>query len=130
MFVLSIAVNCSFTIYFACYCVMIEGFTMLYVLGLLEAFFFCGLGWILTCTSVSISINLLSIFLMDLFHFQILHACMNLTTNEMFNYKRYPYLRDKRGRYNNRFSRGIVMNLFEFILMRPIDEEMFLDEQL
>uniref|UniRef100_A0A182M5R1 Palmitoyltransferase n=1 Tax=Anopheles culicifacies TaxID=139723 RepID=A0A182M5R1_9DIPT len=76
LFVLSIAINCSFTIYFACYCVMIEGFSLLYVLGLLEAFVFCGLGWILTCTS-------------------ILHACMNLTTNEMFNYKRYPYLRDK-----------------------------------
>lgn len=53
LFVISIAINCSFTIYFACYCVMIEGFTLLYVLGLLEAFIFCGLGWILSCTSVS-----------------------------------------------------------------------------
>lgn len=56
---------------------------------------------------------------------------MNLTTNEMFNYKRYHYLRDKRGRYSNRFSRGIVMNLVEFFLMRPsLDDDMFLDEQL
>lgn len=58
---------------------------------------------------------------------------MNLTTNEMFNYKRYPYLRDKRGRYNNRFSRGIVMNLLEFILMRPSannDDDLMMDEQL
>jgi hypothetical protein len=56
---------------------------------------------------------------------------MNLTTNEMFNYKRYPYLRDKRGRYSNRFSRGIIMNLFEFICMRPsVDDDMMLDEQL
>jgi palmitoyltransferase ZDHHC13/17 len=91
---------------------MIEGFTLLYVLGLLEAFIFCGLGWILSCTSV-------------------LHACMNLTTNEMFNYKRYAYLRDKRGRYSNRFSRGIVMNLFEFVCMRPsVDDDLLLDEQL
>lgn len=52
MFVLSVAINCSFTIYFALYCVMIEGFTLLYMLGLLEAIVFCGLGWILTCTSV------------------------------------------------------------------------------
>lgn len=52
LFVLSVAVNCSLTIYFACYCVMIEGFTLLYVLGLVEAVLFCGLGWILTCTSV------------------------------------------------------------------------------
>lgn len=47
---------------------------------------------------------------------QILHACMNLTTNEMFNYKRYPYLRDKRGRYQNPFSRGPILNLFEFFM--------------
>lgn len=99
LFVLSVAMNCSFTIYFACYCVMIEGFSFLYILGLTEAFVFCGLGWILTCTSV-------------------LHACMNLTTNEMFNYKRYSYLR-KKGRYSNKFSKGIVMNLIEFVCMQP-----------
>lgn len=100
LFVLSVAINCSFTIYFALYCVMIEGFTLLYVFGLIEAIFFCGLGWILTCTS-------------------ILHACMNLTSNEMFNYKRYPYLRDKRGRYQNPFSRGPVLNLIEFFVCLP-----------
>ncbi|KAJ8874921.1 hypothetical protein PR048_022811 [Dryococelus australis] len=52
LFVASVAINCSFTIYFACYCIAIEGFQMLYVLGLMEALVFCGLGWILTCTSV------------------------------------------------------------------------------
>lgn len=57
MFVLSVAINCSFTIYFALYCVMIEGFTLLYMLGLLEAIAFCGLGWILTCTSVNIDVS-------------------------------------------------------------------------
>lgn len=51
--------------------------------------------------------------------FQILHACMNLTTNEMFNYKRYSYLRDKRGRYQNPFSRGPVLNLIEFFVCLP-----------
>lgn len=114
LFVLSVAVNCSLTIYFACYCVMIEGFTLLYVLGLIEAFVFCGLGWILTCTS-------------------ILHACMNLTTNEMFNYKRYGYLRDKRsGRYNNPFSRGPALNLFEFFVCLPdkVDDDLMVDEPI
>lgn len=53
------------------------------------------------------------------YRFQILHACMNLTTNEMFNYKRYPYLRDKRGRYQNPFSRGPLMNLIEFFVCLP-----------
>lgn len=50
---MSVAINCSFTIYFACYCLAIEGFEILYVLGLIEALVFCGLGWILTCSSVS-----------------------------------------------------------------------------
>lgn len=60
------------------------------------------------------------------FFFQILHACMNLTTNEMFNYKRYPYLRDKRGKYLNPFSRGPLLNLVEFFVCTPSDS----DEQL
>ncbi|KAK0170890.1 hypothetical protein PV328_008681 [Microctonus aethiopoides] len=100
LFVMCIAINCSFTLYFACYCIMIEGLQLMYVLGLMEALVFCGLGWILTCTSV-------------------LHACMNLTTNEMFNYKRYSYLRDKRGKYLNPFSRGPVLNFIEFFLHLP-----------
>lgn len=37
----------------------------------------------------------------------------------MFNYKRYPYLRDKRGRYQNPFSRGPIMNLIEFFVCLP-----------
>jgi palmitoyltransferase ZDHHC13/17 len=61
----------------------------------------------------------------------VLHAAMNLTTNEMFNYKRYPYLRDKRGRYHNPFSRGPLMNLMEFFLCSASvnKEEDFLDEE-
>lgn len=47
-----VAINCSFTLYFACYCIAIEGIQLLYVLGVFEALVFCGLGWILTCTSV------------------------------------------------------------------------------
>lgn len=46
---------------------------------------------------------------------------MNLTTNEMFNYKRYPYLRDKRGKYSNPFSRGPILNLIEFFFCTPED---------
>lgn len=101
---MSVAINCSYTIYFATYCIAIEGFGVMYVLGLVEAFLFSGLGWILTCTAV-------------------LHACMNLTTNEMVNYKRYPYLRDKKGRYYNPFSRGPVLNLLEFFFCTPDDLE-------
>lgn len=53
LFVMSVAINCTLSIYFACYCLLLEGFGLLYVLGLLEAITFCALGWILTCTSVS-----------------------------------------------------------------------------
>lgn len=50
---------------------------------------------------------------------------MNLTTNEMFNYKRYSYLRDKKGRYFNPFSRGPILNLAEFFICTPdgLEEE-------
>lgn len=68
------------------------------------------------------------------YHFsQILHACMNLTTNEMFNYKRYPYLRDKRGRYFNPFSRGPILNLLEFFVCMPDkadDHELLLEDKV
>lgn len=60
---------------------------------------------------------------LELFLLQILHACMNLTTNEMFNYKRYSYLRDKKGRYLNPFSRGPILNLVEFFICLPERDE-------
>lgn len=50
----------------------------------------------------------------------------------MFNYKRYPYLRDKRGRYQNPFSRGPVLNLFEFFICLPDrgdESDLLLEEQ-
>ncbi|XP_041988305.1 probable protein S-acyltransferase 23 [Aricia agestis] len=114
LFVASVAINCSLSIYFACYCLLLEGFGLLYLLGLVEAVTFCALGWALTCTSV-------------------LHACMNLTTNEMFNYKRYGYLRDRRGRYQNPFSRGPLLNLVEFFVCVPDrldDADVFYEEGL
>ena len=47
---------------------------------------------------------------------------MNLTTNEMFNYKRYNYLKNGRGKYHNPYSRGVIYNLAEFFLcVQPIE---------
>jgi hypothetical protein len=77
LFTLSVAINCSITIFFACYCIHSEGWKLLYVIGLIEALIFCGLGWLLA-------------------GFTLLYAAMNLTTNEMFNYKRYSYLKNSR----------------------------------
>lgn len=49
---------------------------------------------------------------------------MNLTTNEMFNYKRYSYLKNSRGKYHNPFSRGILYNLAEFFLcVQPVEPD-------
>ena len=39
---------------------------------------------------------------------------MNLTSNEMFNYKRYNYLKNARGKYHNPFSRGVCHNMAEY----------------
>ena len=61
------------------------------------------------------------------YFFQLLYAAMNLTTNEMFNYKRYSYLKNGRGKYYNPFSRGMIYNLAEFYLcVQPVEtpEEM------
>lgn len=65
LFVMCIAINCSFTLYFACYCIAIEGLQLMYVLGLMEALVFCSLGWILTCTSVSASVMLVMSLLLN-----------------------------------------------------------------
>ena len=53
VFTLSVAINCSITIFFACYCIAIEGWRLLYVIGLIEALIFCGLGWLLSGFTVS-----------------------------------------------------------------------------
>ncbi len=47
-FTLSVAVNCTITIFFAFYCISLEGWKLLYVIGLVEALIFCGLGWLLS----------------------------------------------------------------------------------
>ena len=55
LFTLSVAINCSITIFFACYCIHAEGWKLLYVIGLIEALIFCGLGWLLSGFTVLIS---------------------------------------------------------------------------
>jgi len=105
VFTLSVAVNCSITIFFACYCIAVEGWRLLYIIGLIEALIFCGLGWLLS-------------------GFTLLYAAMNLTSNEMFNYKRYNYLKNARGKYHNPFSRGMFYNIAEFFLcIQPVEPD-------
>ena len=53
VFTMSVAVNCSITIFFACYCIAVEGWRLLYIIGLIEALIFCGLGWLLSGFTVS-----------------------------------------------------------------------------
>ncbi|XP_023331098.1 probable protein S-acyltransferase 23 isoform X2 [Eurytemora carolleeae] len=106
LFTLSVAINCSITIFFACFCISVEGWKLLYIIGLIEALIFCGLGWLLS-------------------GFTLLYAAMNLTSNEMFHYKRYNYLKNSRGKYHNPFSRGVFYNLAEFFLcVQPADQEL------
>jgi len=82
VFTLSVAINCSITIFFAIYCINVEGWKLLYIIGLVEALIFCGLGWLLS-------------------GFTLLYAAMNLTSNEMFNYKRYNYLKNARAPHHH-----------------------------
>ncbi|UYV75951.1 hypothetical protein LAZ67_13001906 [Cordylochernes scorpioides] len=97
MFATMVAVNCSLTVIFAGVCIAVQGWQSLYIAGLLEAIFFCGLGWLITGAT-------------------LYNAAMNLTTNEVFNYKRYQYLKDDKGKYKNPFSRGVLQNLADFFL--------------
>ncbi|XP_023222196.1 probable protein S-acyltransferase 23 isoform X2 [Centruroides sculpturatus] len=90
-----VAINCTVTVYFAFVCIIKEGWLYCYIAGLLEAIMFCGLGWMLTGST-------------------LLYAAYNLTTNEAFNYKRYGYLMDSKGHYHNPFSRGLLENFKEY----------------
>ncbi len=141
IFTLSVAINCSITIFFAFYCISMEGWKLLYIIGLIEALIFCGLGWLLsgftvksaTCWSVATtclsfkcwqSLKFLVFCSLTPNLLQLLYAAMNLTTNEMFNYKRYSYLKNARGKYYNPYSRGLFMNLAEFFLcVSPVEPE-------
>ena len=55
VFTMAVAVNCSITIFFACYCIAVEGWRLLYIIGLIEALVFCGLGWLLSGFTVSLN---------------------------------------------------------------------------
>ena len=60
VFTLSVALNCSITIFFACYCIAVEGWRLLYIIGLIEALIFCGLGWLLSGFTVSFLLHILT----------------------------------------------------------------------
>jgi len=47
----------------------------------------------------------------------LIQICLNVTTNEAFNFYRYPHM-NKNGRYYNRFNKGIINNILEFISSR------------
>lgn len=106
LFILCLAVNSTFSLYFSIHCIFHAGFEILLVISLFQSFIMVCYGWMRTAIA-------------------LLHACMNITTNEMFNYKRYPYLRNKKGRYHNWFSRGPLGNFIEFFTTyRKVEEAM------
>ncbi|XP_065210396.1 uncharacterized protein Patsas [Planococcus citri] len=106
IFLLCLAINSTFSVYFSVYCITSAGFEWLLILSLIQSIIMVCFSWVRTAIS-------------------LLHACMNITTNEMLNYKRYPYLRNKKGKYHNGFSRGPVCNLLEFFTTyRKVGEAM------
>ncbi|XP_046576707.1 probable protein S-acyltransferase 23 isoform X1 [Haliotis rubra] len=76
---------------------------------------------------------ILGIFLLVVFEviainvsaFTVLHAGMNLTTNERINRKRYEYLKDGRGQFYNPFNKGPQHNFMEYFHLRkpPYEHE-------
>ncbi|KAM4707343.1 uncharacterized protein O3C94_005466 [Discoglossus pictus] len=46
-------------------------------------------------------------------------AAVNLTTNERLNLHKYAYLKDGAGKFKNPFSRGLFLNLLEFVYIIP-----------
>ena len=106
----------------------VKGWKLLYIIGLVEALIFCGLGWLLSGFTVSslkhVSPMLIFNKILRWVLFQLLYAAMNLTSNEMFNYKRYNYLKNARGKYHNPFSRGVCHNMAEyFACISPAEPE-------
>ena len=57
----------------------------------------------------------MGLWLSMLFGFHIYLISSNLTSNEAANWKRFHYLKDARGHYYNRYSRGILKNFVAFI---------------
>ncbi|ESO88486.1 hypothetical protein LOTGIDRAFT_219211 [Lottia gigantea] len=56
--------------------------------------------------------------------FTVVHAGLNLTTNERINRNRYKYLKDGKGNYYNPFNRGVKNNLLEYLhLKKPLREQ-------
>lgn len=51
------------------------------------------------------------------------NASQNLTLNELINHKRYAYLKDKRGAFQNPFYKGIVENFRYFFHPKPVSVE-------
>ncbi|XP_071848129.1 uncharacterized protein [Apostichopus japonicus] len=99
-FTTSVAIMTWMTLYFAFTLIELEGTNVLYVLGILEAFFFgfvasmlCGSAWYM--------------------------AAKNTNTNERINASRYDYLKDAHGHFYNPYDRGFVNNMKEFFLLKP-----------
>lgn len=57
----------------------------------------------------------LAISLAILTYDQINNILRNQTVNEKVNYTRYPWMVDETGSFNNRFDRGWILNLLEFL---------------
>eukprot|EP00771_Trimastix_marina_P002545 gnl/Trimastix_PCT/368.p1 GENE.gnl/Trimastix_PCT/368~~gnl/Trimastix_PCT/368.p1 ORF type:complete len:595 (-),score=159.93 gnl/Trimastix_PCT/368:43-1827(-) len=58
---------------------------------------------------------LLWIFTSGLLYAHALLIIMNLTTNELFNVRRYPHFYDTRARFRNPFNRGLKQNIREVL---------------
>jgi len=66
-------------------------------------------------TTLCAFMSIIFIGLAFLTYDQLSNIANNITTNEKINSSRYSYLQDGEGNFSNRFDRGVVSNVLEFL---------------
>ncbi|KAL5012661.1 hypothetical protein ScPMuIL_011212 [Solemya velum] len=104
LFVCTVLILIYFANYFCYYMLKVFGWDWIIVIGATEVAIIC-------------------ILLSGMTVMMILHAAVNITTNERVNHKRYEYLKDGKGDFYNPFSQGPKKNCLEFFHIRkPLGE--------
>ncbi|XP_041356884.1 palmitoyltransferase AKR1-like isoform X2 [Gigantopelta aegis] len=103
-FLLTIFIEALISDYLCYYMLTMHSWDWAIAIGGLEIFFF--------------SFAIIVVFWMTL-----VHAAVNLTTNERINRKRYQYLKDGKGNFYNPYDRGIKNNFLQFFHLRKPPHE-------
>ncbi|XP_036360505.1 probable protein S-acyltransferase 23 isoform X2 [Octopus sinensis] len=98
-FASSIALMCAITDYLCYYMLKYHEWNWLVVIGFCQSGIFTFVAGVIPVMT-------------------IIHAAMNLTTNERINYRRCYYLKDGKGNFYNPYNQGLKNNILEFLHLR------------